>query len=82
MKLIPPFKGAKQEILVFIGNVDTPFALINSSQEVILCKFVLTRISAEPITVISHRNLETWAELKEFLQNTYIERRTFDFHAS
>jgi hypothetical protein len=31
---------------------------------------------------ISHRNLDSWAELKEFLQNTYIEKRTSDFHAS
>ena len=48
----------------------------------ILYKFVLTQISGEPRTAISHRNTESWAELKEFLQNTYIEKRTLDFHAS
>jgi len=47
-----------------------------------LYKFVLTRISGEPRTAISHRNLENWANLKEILQNTYIEKRTLDFHAS
>jgi len=82
LKLVPPFNGNKQEVLAFIGNVDTAFAVINPSQEAILYKFVLTRISGEPRTAISHRNLENWADLKEFLQNAYIEKRTLDFHAS
>jgi hypothetical protein len=45
LKLVPPFKGNKQEILEFIGNVDTAIAVINPSQEAILYKFVQTRIS-------------------------------------
>ena len=45
LKLVPPFKGNKQEFLAFIGNADTAFAVINPSQEAILYKFVLTRIS-------------------------------------
>jgi len=82
LKLTPPFKRHKQEVLAFIGNVDTAFDVINPSQEAILYEFVLTRISGEPRTAISHRNIESWAELKEFLQNTYIEKQTLDFHAS
>jgi hypothetical protein len=31
---------------------------------------------------INHKNLNNWAKLKEFLQNTYIEKRTQRFHAS
>jgi len=69
-------------LLAFIGNVDTAFAVINPEQEAILCKFVLTRISGEARTAISHRNWDSWAELKEFLQNSYIEKRTLDSHAS
>ena len=80
--MVSPFKGNKQEVLVFIGNVDTAFAIINPNQEAILYKFVLTRISGEPRTVISPRNLDNWTELKEFLQNSYIEKRTLDFHVS
>ena len=82
LKLVPPFKGDKQEVLAFIRNVDTAFAVINPSQEAILYKFVLTRISGEPRTAISHRNIDSWAELEEFLQNTYIEKRTLYFHVS
>ena len=48
LKLVPSFKGNKQELLAFIGNVDTAFAVINPEQEAILYKFVLTRISGEP----------------------------------
>lgn len=81
LKLVPPFKGDKQEVLAFIGNVDTVFAVINPEQEAILYKFVLTRISGKLKTAISHRNLNNWVELKEYLQNSYIEKRTLDFHA-
>jgi hypothetical protein len=75
LKLVPLFKENKEEFLAFIGNVDTAFTVINPSQETILYKFVLTRIIGEPRTAISHRNLDNWAEIKEFLQNPYIEKR-------
>jgi hypothetical protein len=68
--------------VAFIGNVDTAFVVINPEQEATVYKFVLTRISGEPKTAISHRNLESWAELKEFLRNSYIETRTVDYQAS
>jgi hypothetical protein len=57
LKLVPLFNGNK-EVLAFIGNVDTAFAVINPSQGDILYKFLLTRINGEPRTAISHRNLE------------------------
>jgi len=59
LKLVPPFKGNKKEVLTFIGNVDTAFAVINPELEAILYKFVLTRISGEPRTTIIHRNLDS-----------------------
>jgi hypothetical protein len=80
--LLPLFNGNKQEVLAFIGNVDTAFAVINPNQEAILYKFVLTRNSGEPRTAISHRKLENWVDLKEFLKNAYIHKRTLDFHVS
>jgi hypothetical protein len=82
LKLDPPFKGNKEEVLAFIGNMDTALAVINPNQEAILYKFVLTRINGETRTAINHRNLDSWTELKEFLQNSYIEKRTLDYHAS
>ena len=74
LKLVPYFKGNKQ-VLAFMGNVDTAFAVINPAQEDVLYKFVLTRISGEPRTAIEHRNLDNWGELKEFLRNSYIEKK-------
>ena len=82
LKLVPPFKGNKQEVLAFIGNVDTAFSVINPNQEDVLYRFVLTRISGEPRIAISHRHHNSWAELQEFLKNSYIEKRTLDYHAS
>ena len=32
LKLLSPFKGDKREVLAFIGNVDTAFAVINREQ--------------------------------------------------
>lgn len=81
LKLVPYFKGNKQEVSALIGNVDTAIAVINPVQENVLYKFVLPRISAEPRTAVSHRILDNWENLKEFLKNSYIERRTLDFHA-
>jgi hypothetical protein len=48
----------------------------------VLYKFVLTRISGEPRTAVSRRYVDKRAELKEFLKNSCIEKRTLDFHAS
>jgi hypothetical protein len=48
LKLIPPFKGSKSEVLAFIGNVDTAFSVINPNQEHTLYKFVLIHIFGEP----------------------------------
>jgi hypothetical protein len=80
LMLILQFQGNKQEVIEFIGNGDTAFAVINSKQETILYKFVLTRISGEPTTAISLRNLDSWTEFKEFLRNTYIKNRTLECH--
>ena len=43
---------------------------------------MLPRISGDPMTVIAHRNLENWEEIKEFLKNTYTVERTLDYHAN
>jgi hypothetical protein len=82
LKLIPPFKGNKSQVLAFIGNVDTAFEVINLDQGDTLYKFVLTRISGEPKTAITHRNLDHWSELKEFLRKSYMEKRTLDYYAN
>jgi hypothetical protein len=82
LRLVTPFSGNRKEVLTFISNVDTAFEVINPEQGNRLYKFVITRISGEPRTAIAHRNLDNWAEVKEFLKNTYIEKRTLDFHAT
>jgi hypothetical protein len=82
LKLVTPFKGEKREVLAFIANVTTAFEVIDPRNVGTLFKFVLTRISGEPRTAIAHRNLENWEELKEFLKNTYTEKRTLDYHAN
>lgn len=71
LKLISPFSGHKKDLLTFVSNVDTAFRLIYPSNEERLCQFVLTGITGD---IISHSNLESWEELKEFLKNTRAER--------
>jgi hypothetical protein len=82
LKLVTPFRGEKRDVLAFIANVDTAFEVNNVRNEGTLFKFVLTRISGEPRTAIAHRNLENWEELKEFLNNMYMEKRMLDYHAN
>jgi hypothetical protein len=60
LKLVSPFKGEKQELLSFIGNVHTAFAVINANQTDVLYRFGLTRISREPHTSICHRKIDNW----------------------
>jgi hypothetical protein len=61
LKQVLPFKGNKQKILVvFNGNVDSAFAVINSSQETILYKFVLMRVSGEPRTSVTVTSKIGW----------------------
>jgi hypothetical protein len=82
LTLVTPFSGNKREGLTFISNVNTAFEVINPIHEDRLCKFLLTRISDKPRIAITHQNLYMWIELSEFLRNTYIEKRTLDFHAN
>jgi hypothetical protein len=82
LKLVSPFNGNKREVLTFVSNVDTAFSCVSPENRGRLYKFVLTKISDEHRTAISYRNLENWEELKEFLRNTYVEKRTLDFHAN
>jgi len=77
-----PFKGDKREVLAFISNVDTAFAVIKPENSHVLYKFVLTRINGEPRVAITHKNLENWDDLRTFLKNTYTEKRTLHFHAT
>jgi hypothetical protein len=65
-----------------VSNVDAAFNCVRPGDKNRLYQFILTKISGEPRTAISHRNFENWDELKEFLKNTYIEKRTLDFHAN
>jgi hypothetical protein len=82
LKLVSPFSGNKREVLTFVSNVETAFGCINPENKGRLYQFILTKISGEPRTAIAHRNLESWEELREFLKNTYTEKRTLDYHAS
>ena len=82
LKLVALFRGDKRDVLEFIANVDTDFEVIDRRNASTLFKFVLTRIIGEPKTAVAHRNLENWEELKEFLKNTYTEKRTLDYHAN
>jgi DUF1009 family protein len=69
LKLVPPFKENKQEVLAFIGNVDTAYTVINPRQETMLYKFMLQCKNG------NHRNLNNWVELIiKLLQNTYGEK--------
>jgi hypothetical protein len=70
LKLVTPFKGERREVFAFIENVKTAFEVTDPGNTTALYKFVLTRISGETRTVIAHRNLENWGELREFLKNT------------
>jgi hypothetical protein len=82
LKLVPYFKGDKQEVLAFIGNVDRAFGVIIRCRRLCCLSFFFMRISGETRAAIIHRKLDIWVELKEILKNSYIKKRTLDFHES
>ena len=82
LKLVAPFKSVKSDVLAFTTNADAAFEVNDPRNEGTLFKFVLKRISGIPRTATKQRNLEYWEELKEFLNNTYTENRTLDYHAN
>jgi len=71
LKLIPPFKGDKQEGLAFTGNVVTAFDVINPSQAAIFYKFVLTRISGERRMAISQEHRKLGGTFRVFAKYIY-----------
>ena len=80
--MVAAFKCEKRDVAAFITNVDTAFEATDPRNEGTLFKFVLTRISGESRTTIAHKDLENCEELKEYLKNTYTEKKTLDYHAN
>jgi hypothetical protein len=79
LKLISPFSGNKKELLTFVSNIDTAFRCINPNNEERLHQFVLTRITGDTRTAISHSNLESWEELKRISQKYMCRKENVRF---
>lgn len=81
LKLVPYFSGDKKDLLSFLENVETAVEVVNPEHRHKLFKFILTRINGEPRAAIKHRHLDTWDDVKVYLENTYTEKRTLDYYA-
>jgi hypothetical protein len=73
MKLIPPFKENKSEVLACMGNTGPAFSVINPNLED--KKSVSTWVSGQPIINIMHRNLDSWIELKKISENVGYQKK-------
>jgi hypothetical protein len=53
------------------------FMVINPNEKKTIYNFVLNQVNGEPRTAIMSGNSDNWLKFKEFLRNSYIERRHF-----
>ena len=58
-----------------MGKVDLSLSVIDPNQEGKLYKFVKTRITGQPRTAFTHKNLDNWLDLKNVLKETPIWRK-------
>ena len=72
LKIVSIFKGDKETLNSFIGNVETALEVVSEQDKPRLFRFVLTKIEGEPRDSIQYRDINNWQDLKSFLLSTYI----------
>ena len=80
LKIVSIFKGDKETLNSFIGNVETALEVVSEQDKPRLFRFLLTKIEGEPRDSIQYRDINNWQDLKSFLLSTYRDSRTLDYY--
>lgn len=77
LKMIPEFKGDRDTLHKFIACCDIvhPMATTRAETQTLL-NVIKTKLSGAAYNLIKYKEFATWDELKIFLQEQYLERRT------
>lgn len=72
-----PFSGDPEFLATFLTNCDNAIALATTSQQGILCRFILSQLEAKAQLACSLKTFEDRAELKSLLKSTFGEKKYF-----
>ncbi|XP_028157301.1 uncharacterized protein LOC114350633 [Ostrinia furnacalis] len=75
-RMLTKFDGNKARIHEFLDNCDTVNNLINHNLKSILLQIIITKITDNARSMIRNREFQIWDDLKNYLLDTYTEKRT------
>lgn len=75
-RMLTKFDGSKARIHEFLDNCDTVNNLINPNLKKILLQIIITKITDNARSMIRNREFQIWDDLKNYLLDTYTEKRT------
>ncbi|KAL3265774.1 hypothetical protein HHI36_009972 [Cryptolaemus montrouzieri] len=76
-KFVFKFDGTKSKLHKFIDNCDEAFRLVKPQSKRVLFSIIKTRITDNARALIRNRDFEDWDLLKQFLVDSYSEKRTY-----
>lgn len=74
--MIPKFDGYKLDFYNFLDNCDLAQSIANNRQKSILLTLIKSKICGNARTHIRNREFDYWEDLREYLVETYSERRS------
>jgi hypothetical protein len=77
LKMIPEFKGSKEQLHKFLTCCDIVFdTAITDAEQTTFLSVVKTKLCDQAYNLIKYKTINNWAELKTLLKDHYRERRT------
>jgi len=73
--LIPQFDKKRENLTQFIENANLALNLATEEQQNTLLTIIVCRISGPARKTLKHRTFLTWDDLKQFLMDTYSDKR-------
>ena len=82
--LTTKFDGNPKDLQEFIDNVENANSIVQPNQKTTLLKFVLAKITGDAKLTLNFEDLEeqTWENVREKLELTYLVHRTLDYHVN
>lgn len=77
LKFISPYSGDKAKLQTFIRNCQNAYDLASITQRRILFAYICSQLHDKAELAVSNHNFTTWLELKNFLINTYSEKKHY-----
>lgn len=75
-KLLVKFDGNKSKFFEFIDNCDKALQLVDFKYKDILFQIIQTKLTDNARSIIRNRCFESWDQLKSYLSDIYVDRRT------